>query len=142
MTTGYKFTLKSLTFDEPGAVIVNKSKLNKAITDAEAIDPDAYTPESVAALNEAVAAAKTVQADEAATQEAVNAAAKAVNDAIAALEAKPVPVDKTALGEAITAAEAVDTAPYTEGRSRRRPSPPVPPRRGRPASDGPSRERG
>jgi len=93
---------------------VDKSKLDKAISDAEAIDKTAYTEESVAALEAAVAAAKTVQADKNATQAAVNEAEKAVKDAVDALVPKPVENPKEELQKAVEEAEKLDTAPYTE----------------------------
>ena len=93
---------------ESGEPEVDWTALDKAIQDAEAIDASLYTEESVAALNSALAAAKAVPAD--AEQNDVDAAAKALNDAIAALVEKP--VDKTALDEAITAAEGIDKSKY------------------------------
>ncbi len=119
MTTGYKFTLKSLKFEDAGAapeVPVDRSKLDKAIEDAEAVEKDKYTDESVAALDAAVAAAKALPAD--AKQAEVDAAAKAVNDAIDGLKEKePVepPEDpKEELKKAIEKAEKLDKSKYTD----------------------------
>ena len=116
MTAGYKFTLKSLTFEGGEPKPVDKSKLDEAVTAAEAVNKDDYTEESVTALEEAVAAAKAVQADPDATQKQVNDAAKAVNDAVSALVPKEQPpvVDKTKLDKAIEDAGKVDTDKYTE----------------------------
>ena len=89
MTTGYKFTLKSLTFEEGGEPQgPNKTALNKAIADAEKIDTSKYTDETVAALNAALADAKAAQSST--DQAVIDAAAAALNAAIAALEKKPV----------------------------------------------------
>ena len=63
----------------------DKGELGSALEAAEKVDKSKYTAESVAVLEAAVAAAKTVQADTGATQAAVDAAAKAVRDSIAAL---------------------------------------------------------
>ncbi len=65
---------------------VDKSALEAAIAEAEAVELDAYTDESVGRLAKALAAAETVYADEDATQEEVDAAAEALLAAIAALE--------------------------------------------------------
>ncbi len=63
----------------------DKGALGSAVDDAGKIDKSKYTAESVAVLEAAVAAAKALQADPAATQAAVDAAAKAVRDAISGL---------------------------------------------------------
>ncbi len=95
---------------------LDQTALEAAIRAAEAVDKDQYTPESVKALDDAFSAAKAVQAKEDATQAEVDEAAKAVNDAIAALEARPVEpeVSKEALNKAIEEAEKVEKDKYTE----------------------------
>ena len=93
----------------------DKTALNEAIAAAEAIQTEPYTEASVKLLAEAIAAAKAVQADEAATQDDIDAAAKALTDAVAALEEKPeVPpaADKTALVQALEDAAKIDPAEY------------------------------
>ncbi len=116
MTTGYKFTLKSLTFEGGGGTeppAVNYDELNNAIAAAEGIDLTDYTDASVAALNSALSAARI--AAYSTKQAEVDAAAAALNDAIAALEKKPAPEpDKTALEQAIRDAEALDPNDYTD----------------------------
>ena len=94
----------------------DKTALNKAISDAEKVEKDKYTDASVAALDSAVASAKKVQANEKATQKQVDAAAKAVNDAINGLVVKPEPpvVDKSNLAKAIEDAEKIDKSKYTD----------------------------
>ena len=102
---------------EGDAPAPSKDELEEAITSAEAVDKEKYTEESVAALEEALEAAQAVLAKEDAAQDEIDAAAQAVNDAIAGLKEKTVepPVaDKTELEEAITAAKAVDKEKYTE----------------------------
>jgi hypothetical protein len=71
---------------------VDTSALEAAIAKAEGLDSSKYTEDSFAALEKALAEAKAVLADPNATQEQVDAATKALNDAIAAL----VPVSDTA----------------------------------------------
>ena len=94
MTTGYKFTLKSLSFEDNGGgpvvVPVDKSALEKAIRDYEFITTTNYTPESVDAFQSAVAAGRTIRDNPDATQAEVDAAAQAILDAYAALELLPV----------------------------------------------------
>ncbi len=71
-------------------VDVNKDALTKVIADAKAIDTTKYTDATVAALTSALTAAESVNANENATQDEVDAAVKALTDAIAALAKKPV----------------------------------------------------
>ncbi|MBE7006165.1 MAG: hypothetical protein E7424_03320 [Ruminococcaceae bacterium] len=67
---------------------VDTTALAAAIDEADGIDTAPYTEASVKALEEAVAAAKEVLANENATQTEVNRAAAAVKNAIEALEEK------------------------------------------------------
>lgn len=77
---------------EPTPVVVDKTALNTAITAAEAItDLTVYTDESVATFTAALTNAKTVAADEEATQEQVDAAATALTTAQTGLTQKPEP---------------------------------------------------
>ena len=100
----------TVSFDAP----VTTARLEKAIEAAEAVDASRYTEESYAALVEALEAALAVLADADATQEEVNAATKAVNAAIAALERPEGSADTTALEAAIKAAKALDESQYTK----------------------------
>ena len=91
--------------------------LDAAIAAYDALDLNAYTPASVANSDVAAKAdaAKAIARDlindeQGANQAAINAAAQALNDAIAALVAK---ADKTALNTAIADAQAKDAADYT-----------------------------
>ena len=122
LTTSASITDGAETPDDPPAQTVDKTALEKAISDAKAVDTEPYTAESVAAMNAALADAEAVQADADATQAEVDAAAKALNDAVKALEKQqgeptdpPVqPADKTALEQAIADAKAVETDKYTD----------------------------
>ena len=89
LTEGYKFTLKSLTFEggEPVPQL-DKTAIMEAIENAEALSSEQYTDDSWAKVEEALAAAKTAL-KEATTQPELDAAAKALNDAVAALKEKP-----------------------------------------------------
>lgn len=64
---------------------VDTTELEKAIKKAEGLNSKDYTDESFAAVKEALANAKAVLADKGATQKEVDAAAKALNDAMNAL---------------------------------------------------------
>ena len=64
---------------------VDRTALEQAILDAESIELDGYTEESVKALQEALAHAKEIAENDAASQEDVDAAAAALNQAIAGL---------------------------------------------------------
>ncbi len=93
-------------------VVVDKTALNAAISEAEKVNKADYTDESVKALDEALSAAKALLANENATQDEVDAAAKALTNAISALVKKPV-VNKTELEKAIKAAKDTDTTNKT-----------------------------
>ena len=128
MTAGTTYVLHALsnlpaavgvvkTGEEPPAPVVDKTALQKAIADAEAVDTAKYTDDTVAAMTAALDLAKAVNANADATQADVNAAARNLNDAVKALKEKdvtPPTVDKTALQKAISDAEAVDTSKYTD----------------------------
>ena len=94
MTAGYKFTLKSLTFEDNGGTgpTVNKAALNAAISKAEKLSRSRYTDESLAAVDTALVAAKA--AKNSFDQNEIDAAAAALEAAISALVEKPdVPVN-------------------------------------------------
>ena len=82
--------IKSVKFYDAAYVApTDFTELESAITEAEAIDTTNYTEDSVKALTDAIAAAKTVLANADATQDEVDAATKAITDAIAGLEELP-----------------------------------------------------
>lgn len=107
---------------------VSKAALNTAITKGGSYAPDEYTEDSFKALQDAVESAKTVTAKEDAEQEEVDAAEKAINDAIAALvkvetpqePAKGAGVDPLMIGlaAAIIAAIAVIAGIVISGRNK------------------------
>ena len=66
----------------------DKSELNRAITAANAVDTDSCTDNSVAVLKEALAAANALLDDENASQDAVDAAVSALDEAVANMVAK------------------------------------------------------
>ena len=70
------------------AAEIDKSALNEAIASAEALDGEDYTTNSWSVLASALETAKTVAADESATQEEVDNAANALNGAKTALQVK------------------------------------------------------
>ena len=76
----------NVTVTQPAAA--DKTALDAAISAAEALDENAYTAESWAALTEALENARAVSADPNADQETVDAALAALNAAVAALEAR------------------------------------------------------
>ena len=68
---------------------VDKTELAQAVTAAGALKEEDYTPESYAALKEALEAAKAVIDRDDATQDEVDASAEALCDAVEALKEKP-----------------------------------------------------
>ena len=110
-------------FNEDGTInggevveTVDKSELEAVIAEAEALNADEYTAESWNAVSEALAAAQAVLADDTADQTAVDAAAKALNDAIDALEQKPVTVYYSiTIGEIENGTVTADKAEAAEG---------------------------
>ena len=73
---------------EPAADPVDKSELEAAVDEAEALNEEDYTEETWTELAEALETANGIAADKNATQAQVDAAAKALNAAIEALEKK------------------------------------------------------
>lgn len=68
-------------------LLTDRTALDKAIAGAEALDLTPYTAQTAKAVTDALAAAKALPLT--ATQAEMDAAAKALNDAVAALETKP-----------------------------------------------------
>ena len=108
--------VKALKEKEDPPAEVDKSALNDAIARAEAIDRDKYTDSSLNALDLALAAAKRVADSSIATQRLVDTTAEALETALNGLQEKEVTpaVDKTALQQAIAAAEGMDKSKYTD----------------------------
>ena len=91
--------------NENGAVVrtiqnvtVSLDKLKKAIDNAEEVDTSLYTDESLAELTKAIQLAKAVINNEDVTQDDVDAAVKAIEDAISALKLKPIITTATVTG--------------------------------------------
>ena len=95
--------------------VVNKDELKKAVDDAAKLVEDDYTAETWAGFESALGAARDVLANGDATQEQVNDALKALNDARGALAEKPVKpaVDKAALQKAVDDAAKLAADDYT-----------------------------
>lgn len=74
---------------EPEPVVIDKTALEKAIKDNADKSADDYTEDSWSNFAKALAAAKTVLADENATQDEVDTATAALTKAAAALKVKP-----------------------------------------------------
>ena len=93
-------------------IVLNLEALNTQIGIAQALKEGDYTVDSWAVLKDALD--KAIAARNATTQEAVDAATKALKDAIAGLKQKPaVVVDYTELEAQIAAAQALDESKYT-----------------------------
>lgn len=89
--------------------VVDKVELKTAVSNAENIDTSKYTPLSVAGLQNVLAAANSVLADDNATQQQVDDAKAALVAAIANLVEK---ADKTQLNALITECEAINLNEY------------------------------
>lgn len=118
MTIAVKVNAMGFDVDLDGAVVTWDNPnvtLDKLIADAEQIvaeeNENSYTADSWKTLNEALDAAKNVKNDAAATDEAKAEAKAALKSAIKGLEKQ---TDWTALNDAITKAEALNEADYTE----------------------------
>lgn len=93
----------------------DKSALNTKISEAEALDVNAYTEATVQAFNTALTTAQTVKANEEATQEEVNNALSDLTAAMNALEKKPVvKPDKGNLTTAVDEAAKTDLNGYSK----------------------------
>lgn len=91
---------------------VTANDLGKAMRAFEAVDASLYTKASYEAAK-AIYTEMDESADEDVTAEVVAEKSKALNDAVAALQAAATEADITALNEAITAAKAVKSGDYT-----------------------------
>ena len=91
---------------------LNTDALEAAIAAAKALNPYAYTEDSFATIAPVLASAETVLADAAASQEQVDAAAQALNDAMEALV--PEVLNLTELKKAVLAARGLTAENYTE----------------------------
>ena len=87
--------------DEPGDT-VDTSKLAATIAKGQAIDRNAYTAESLKALDQALSDAQQVMSDKDATQEEVDAAIQAIEDALNGLQKAPTTGGQTKPGDQTT----------------------------------------
>lgn len=117
--------LSAVAHDAEGAEVAlgtapDTTDLEKAILEAEGLQEKLYTEESFAAVKEALAEAKAVLADSAATQETIDAAAQALRASMDALVlngtgSKPdTSVNTSELEKAIAVAEGLNENKYTE----------------------------
>ena len=99
------------------APVVDRTELQKAVDDAANLSADDYTAESWATLDSALTAARDALANDDVTQEQVDDALKALNDARAALAEKPVvpAVNKAELQKAVDEAASLKAEDYTAG---------------------------
>ena len=94
--------------------VINKDLLAAAIAEAGKLDEAKYTPASWKPLADAVTAGQTIYGDVGATQAEVDAATKAILDAIANLKAKDTTlVDKSGLQSAVDEAKKLEESEYT-----------------------------
>ena len=108
-STGYNTPLE-FTFTHKA----DRTDLDKAIDAAEKLDQSAFTAVSWNAMSDALSAAKTVQANDAATDDAIAQALNALNSAVANLAAKATDEAKSALTSQIESAGAVKNDGYTD----------------------------
>lgn len=104
--TGYHFALMgddSLPYLTDGKIAINWKSLERAIASAQekTVRKDEYTSETWAEVEKALANAQKIynEQSESVTQQEINAAAKTLNDAVAALKKKPVTVPVAADGK-------------------------------------------
>ncbi len=108
-STGYNTPLE-FTFTYKA----DRTDLDKAIGAAEQLDQSAFTAASWNAMSDALSAAKTVQANAAATDDDIAQALNALNSAVANLAAKATDEAKSALASQIESAGAVKNDGYTD----------------------------
>ena len=108
-STGYNNPLE-FTFTHKA----DRTNLDKAIAAAEKLDQSAFTAVSWNAMSDALSAAKTVQANAAATDDDIAQALNALNSAVANLAAKATGEAKSALADLIKSAGTVKNDGYTD----------------------------
>ncbi len=97
-----------------GGLLVNFDALNDALEAAKAADTEGKTDESVAALEDAIAAAEALLDDPDVTQEQIDVAVTALNEAVEGLEDKPVITgDNVALNKPATASSVEANTQFT-----------------------------
>lgn len=109
---GVSISMRDMTLNYHAEIEADKTALKAAIAEAKKVDKTLYTPDSVEALNTALANAESVVADASALQSRVNLVTRLLNEAIAGMTEK---ANKDALNAAIAEAKAVtDIASYTD----------------------------
>ena len=108
-STGYNTPLEFIFTHK-----ADRTKLDSAIDAAEKLDQSAFTAVSWNAMSDALSAAKTVQANAAATDDDIAQALNALNSAVANLAAKATDEAKSALASQIESAGAVKNDGYTD----------------------------
>ena len=98
---------------QPPVVETDKAALKEAIAEAEKYARNDYTEESWEAFSEALAEAQGVDADESATQDKVDAATKALEDAMEALEKVNPELNLDGIREVINEALELNEEDYT-----------------------------
>lgn len=111
----------SLVVPEKQGSTVNKAELEKAIEEAEdkASEKDMYTEDSYAALEDALATAKTVNENPDATQEEINEAEAELNEAIKALVKVDDSTEQPSGGNGSTTKPSDDKKPSSSGSSQK-----------------------
>lgn len=114
----YKIKVTSTGYNKPLEFTftykADRTDLDKAIGAAEQLDQSAFTAVSWNAMSDALSAAKTVQANAAATDDDIAQALNALNSAVANLAAKATDEAKSALASQIESAGAVKNDGYTD----------------------------
>ena len=107
--------IDALVKAEQPPVVVDKSALNAKLAEIKELDSSQYTEESWNALQSAVAAAQAVAGDPDATQDQVDAQAKALQTAVKSLvEAEqPIVVDKSVLAAKLAEISGLTASNYT-----------------------------
>ena len=108
-STGYNTPLEFIFTHK-----ADRTKLDNAIDAAEKLDQSAFTAVSWNAMSDALSAAKTFQANAAATDDDIAQALNALNSAVANLAAKATDEAKSALASQIESAGAVKNDGYTD----------------------------
>ncbi len=104
-TPNYQYESATIT------LVVDFDELNRQINIAESLHKESYTEESWKVLQDALE--KAIEARQSTSQAEVDAAAKALKDAIAALVLKPNAIDYVELNRQITIAQALKQNDYT-----------------------------
>ena len=103
----YGYSLFEVEAYEAEQIDADKTALNEAIADAQALNADEYTTSSWNAVSAALENAMNIAADTSADQNTVDQAAAALNDAVAALQVKASEAAIQALREMVDKANAL-----------------------------------